>query len=329
MTTIDATAGALFVACLLSALLFGVTCTQAVHYFQTYTSDSWFIVLVVSTLLVLDITLMILAVYGSYIFVVGSIGDPTGLLRVPRTFTAMFTVSLTSVFLVRGFFMYRIWLLSNRSPVASMLNCLLLFGTYGLGLYAISKTLPIRSTSELANLSWETYSILCPGIVVDVSIASALCYYLFRSRNTHPRTNSLLNKLAAYTINTGVLTVIWDLGMIAAYATSRHTLIFIIFFLSISKLYINALLASLNSRSTRRARFTEASTNQLSELRCASRSKGEGYADPYGVELESAPEPIDIRLPAATDADVDDFHSKVIEISGRKRESPLSYGISS
>lgn len=181
-----------------------------------------------------------------------------------------------------------------------MFNCILLFGSYGLGLYAGTKILPIRFTLELANLSWEIYSILCPGIIADAWIASTLCYYLFRSRNEFAKTNSLVNTLAAYAINTGLLTVFWDICMIVSYAKANHTLLFLIFFLSISKLYINALLASLNSRPARRARHAGFPAYQLSQTRRFGRSEA-GTANLQDSELETGGETIDIRLPASTD----------------------------
>lgn len=300
MTVIDTSAGAVFIALLMSSILFGVTCTQAVHFFQRRRSDYWFTVLVVVVLLLLDISLMVLAAYGSYVYIIKAIGDLTVLLRVPRTMTAIIMVSLSSVFLVRGFFVYRIWLLSNRSRIVLMFNCILLFGSYGLGLYAGTKILPIRFTLELANLSWEIYSILCPGIIADAWIASTLCYYLFRSRNEFAKTNSLVNTLAAYAINTGLLTVFWDICMIVSYAKANHTLLFLIFFLSISKLYINALLASLNSRPARRARHAGFPAYQLSQTRRFGRSEA-GTANLQDSELETGGETIDIRLPASTD----------------------------
>jgi len=328
MTVIDTSAGAVFIALLMSSILFGVTCTQAVHFFQRRRSDYWFTVLVVVVLLLLDISLMVLAAYGSYVYIIKAIGDLTVLLRVPRTMTAIIMVSLSSVFLVRGFFVYRIWLLSNRSRIVLMFNCILLFGSYGLGLYAGTKILPIRFTLELANLSWEIYSILCPGIIADAWIASTLCYYLFRSRNEFAKTNSLVNTLAAYAINTGLLTVFWDICMIVSYAKANHTLLFLIFFLSISKresqfnylglstnliqakltkyfhvysaVYINALLASLNSRPARRARHAGFPAYQLSQTRRFGRSEA-GTANLQDSELETGGETIDIRLPASTD----------------------------
>lgn len=39
------------------------------------------------------------------------------------------------------------------------------------------------STIAFLHHKWEIYAILCPAIIVDVWIASFLCYYLFRSRN--------------------------------------------------------------------------------------------------------------------------------------------------
>ncbi|KLO13794.1 hypothetical protein SCHPADRAFT_997109 [Schizopora paradoxa] len=305
MTVIDTTAGAVFIALVLSAILFGVTVSQAVHFFQRCGSDNWLTILSVVVLLILDVALMPLAAYSSYVYVIGAIGDITELLRVPPTATQLIMISLSTVNFVRGFFIYRIWFLSNRSKVVLAFNCFLLFGAYGLGLYACAKILPIRSTPDLANLSWEIYSILCPGMIADSWIASMLCYYLFRSRNEfRSKTNSLVNKLAAYAINTGLLTVLWDICTVVTYARANHTLLFFVFFLSISKLYTNALLASLNSRQGARAqlRGVEYSTFRAAETRQLSRS-GPGLSIVHDLESQSPVTTVDMHMPSFATTD--------------------------
>ncbi|KLO12035.1 hypothetical protein SCHPADRAFT_439071 [Schizopora paradoxa] len=303
MTVIDTSAGAVFIALVLTSILFGVTWTQAIHYYQRCKRDSMVPIIAVTGLLLMDTAFMSLVAYGSYVFVVKAIGDLTVLLLVPRALAATVLLSLSSVFLVRGFFLHRIWLLSNRNLFVLVFNSILLFGSYGLGLYSGIRILGVRFTPELANLSWEIYCIMCPGIAEDFYIASMMCYYLFRSRNEFPKTNSLMNSLAAYAINTGLLTVIWDSCMIISYATANHTLIFIIFFLSLSKLYINALLASLNSRPAmrRQAERVGFSSFRLSESGRFRHLRKGRRVEPQESELESAVETIDIRLPSASE----------------------------
>jgi hypothetical protein len=64
-----------------------------------------------------------------------------------------------------------------------------------------------------------------------------------------------LQNLVLYTINTGVLTSAFTIADFASYAASPHTLVFAAFDVNLSKLYINAFLASLNARRGIKRRF--------------------------------------------------------------------------
>jgi len=59
-----------------------------------------------------------------------------------------------------------------------------------------------------------------------------------------------------YTVQTGLLTSVASLGCVIAYAISPNTYIFLAIYFPLSKLYINALLATLNARDTVRGRHS-------------------------------------------------------------------------
>jgi len=75
---------------------------------------------------------------------------------------------------------------------------------------------------------------------------------LAKSRTGFRRTDSLVNILLVYTINTGLLTGIVAMLCFILYAVMPDTYIFMAIFLNLSKLYLNALLATLNARSNLR-----------------------------------------------------------------------------
>lgn len=62
------------------------------------------------------------------------------------------------------------------------------------------------------------------------------------------RTDSLVNKLVLYSVTTGALTVIDAALGLATYLSNPTTLIFIAFYLNLSKIYVNSYFASLNVR---------------------------------------------------------------------------------
>ncbi|SJL12645.1 uncharacterized protein ARMOST_16074 [Armillaria ostoyae] len=123
----------------------------------------------------------------------------------------------------------------------------------------------ISSYLELDTLSSLLYLNFAAGTTSDVSVALALCYYLYTSRTGFQRTDSLITILMAYTVNTGLVVAVDAALGILTYAAMPHNLIFLGFYLLLSKrgcptiyglgrelitgtVYLNSYLASLNAR---------------------------------------------------------------------------------
>ena len=86
-----------------------------------------------------------------------------------------------------------------------------------------------QSTALIVSLQWLIYISLASIVVVDVLIATSICVLLYRSRSGfksyvlllffsslgkkiehHNRSNSLVNTLMLYSINTGELHLVAD-----------------------------------------------------------------------------------------------------------------------
>ncbi|KLO19734.1 hypothetical protein SCHPADRAFT_885320 [Schizopora paradoxa] len=101
--------------------------------------------------------------------------------------------------------------------------------------------------------TWVILTSLGLTTATDLSIASTLCFYLAKWRNSYfAGTRSVIASLLQYTIQTGLLATLWSVGSIVAFVLRPKSDITIIFNLSLSKVYINALLASLNARDSLR-----------------------------------------------------------------------------
>ncbi|KLO19728.1 hypothetical protein SCHPADRAFT_935209 [Schizopora paradoxa] len=87
----------------------------------------------------------------------------------------------------------------------------------------------------------------------DLSIATVLCYYLAKSRKTSFQgTRRLLDSIFRYTLHTGFLATLWSVGTLISYGLKPNSEFDLIFYLALSKIYVNALLASLNARESLR-----------------------------------------------------------------------------
>jgi len=255
MSAVDDSAGAMFVGCLLSVLFFGATITQTVAYIQNCHSDVWFVKAVVTLTIILDLLHTVLVAHGSYIYVVKGMEYPDRRNVIPWSLLGLVLVTCFSVAVVRLLFVRRIWYLSNKDRVVTGIPIALSLGSFVVSVCAGVRVLSLPTFPQLDHATWVVYATTGSDVVADVAIAGTLWYYLRRMPTGYERTSNLLQTLSHYIIGTGAITAIWDVLETVTFATLRETLVFSIFFLSLSNLYTNALLALLNARPMMNRKF--------------------------------------------------------------------------
>ncbi|KAH9481261.1 hypothetical protein JR316_0005783 [Psilocybe cubensis] len=97
-------------------------------------------------------------------------------------------------------------------------------------------------------MSWLLYLGFAADVIADVLIAVSLCTILLRSKTGIKSTDSKVSFIMAFTVNTGLLTSICALACLITYAIWPQRFIFLGIYFAQSKLYVNALLGSLNAR---------------------------------------------------------------------------------
>uniref|UniRef100_A0A0W0FXR4 DUF6534 domain-containing protein n=1 Tax=Moniliophthora roreri TaxID=221103 RepID=A0A0W0FXR4_MONRR len=95
-------------------------------------------------------------------------------------------------------------------------------------------------------LTWLLASALC-DIVISISLVGAL----YKGKGSFKSTNSLINKIILLTVQTGTITSVAAIGdaLTFLFVLNSHTTIQFIWDFSLSKLYSNSLLSTLNARS--------------------------------------------------------------------------------
>jgi len=86
------------------------------------------------------------------------------------------------------------------------------------------------------------------AVVVDLIIAFTLVYYLHKSRSGFQATDNLVRTLQTYVINSGGLTMICSIAVVATFAAIADNYVFLGLVEIQSKLYANSFLATLNAR---------------------------------------------------------------------------------
>jgi len=122
------------------------------------------------------------------------------------------------------------------------------------------KGLSLNSLDKLQELGWLLYTGFALALTGDAYVAISLCILLHRSKTGVGNTNSMINILLAYTINTGLLTMVVSAIEVFTYVGMPNNFIFLAAYFPLSKCYVNAMLATLNAREVLRKNAVQNTT---------------------------------------------------------------------
>ncbi|KAH9946303.1 uncharacterized protein BXZ73DRAFT_95807 [Epithele typhae] len=245
---LNQTMGALLMGVILSAMLYGVTCSQVYFYFSHYRSDPKGTKLLVLAVWLSDSTHQALVIWSIYSYLITNYANPLNLL-VPDLgiITELLFNGITGL-LVQSFFIMRIWTLSHHKLYLVLPVGALVLAEFGVTLSYLSKAYKITSYLQLGEIRTESILMNVFAATSDMAIAGTLCVILHFSKTSFSRSNTLINKLMIFAINTGLLTGICACLSLITFFTAPDTFIYIIFYYLIGRLYSNSLMATLNAR---------------------------------------------------------------------------------
>jgi len=163
--------------------------------------------------------------------------------------------------LVQSFYAHRIWKMSQHNVFLTGCILLLIFATSACGTAWVVLALQAGTYERLLTISPLTISINALSTAVDVIITSTMCFMLQQTRPASLETETMVNRLILFTINTGLLTSLCAIASLISLIISPKTLIYASFYFCIGRLYSNALLASLNARGVIRGRINDVDSN--------------------------------------------------------------------
>ncbi|KAF6757327.1 hypothetical protein DFP72DRAFT_890877 [Ephemerocybe angulata] len=259
--TINATLGAIFIGFALACTVYGIVITQMFMYFRSYPGDKFLFKCVVVVILVLETADQALIGHMLYYYCISNFANLTALLQARMTWSLILQLTAGAAVgcIVKGYFAFRVWRFSSRNIWITGLILLLTFGQLGLALaYTIEafKLPDVFAVHELRTLGTVS---LGTGVATDIVTAVSLCYFLNRLRTGLKSSDSLVNNLCAYAINTGVLTSTVSVATLVLYnGVGGMNLYFVATYFILSKLYAISFMATLNTRRTIRGRGTDA-----------------------------------------------------------------------
>ncbi|KAH8997127.1 hypothetical protein EDB86DRAFT_927607 [Lactarius hatsudake] len=239
------------------------------------------IVISYSTRLV-DSANLIFGIYLTYDLVVTNFGDYQATVSSPwsRAALALSTGALayrnqlmSAVFMhmkpvilesfVQHFYAYRIYCLGWRLPYLPIAISVSSLAEVAIGaVYSIHVLVIVAlffSFSQVLHIAFNTQAVasfrngsftatLSCKVLCDVLITVGMVYTLLRNRTQVRRTNDVLNLLAIYAINCGILHLMFAIACVVLFATYPNALIYTASFFIMVRLSLCAFMSILNSR---------------------------------------------------------------------------------
>ncbi|PBK60598.1 hypothetical protein ARMSODRAFT_982132 [Armillaria solidipes] len=292
--SLDTTMGAAFIGVVVAAILHGVSCVQAWYYF-THQHDQWPLKSIVAAVMVFDTVHQALICHTGkvfymlrcllYTYLITHYGNAAELQRTVWSLLAEVLFNGFTAFLVQSFLALRVWRLSNRKILVTVIVALLVVAEFGCVIaFGTLALINVHNFAELATLKYLSISVNALAAAGDVLIAGTLCLLLHRSRTGFQK-KVLTRKQILFAVNTGLLTSLCAVASLISILTAPNTFIYITFFFCMGRLYSNSLLATLNAR--KRIRTAAEGINSSSEISFSLKdiSKASAYSSRRGPNI--------------------------------------------
>ncbi|EIM83304.1 uncharacterized protein STEHIDRAFT_141116 [Stereum hirsutum FP-91666 SS1] len=311
MGTYDATLGPLFESVVLTTLLYGgefflldrlafsanpkmiVSCLQVWLYFRKYgTKDSWVMRTAVALVMIFDTCQQAMNSATVYFYVVTGHDDPTILLTLYKPLIAQAVPGALVALFVQLFFVWRIWKLSNGAwygyPITGFLAVLTVASFAVLITYFV-KAVALDTVPELSEIETLTTTANVIAAVTDIAISCAIIFMLNRARTGFRTTNSMINRLVTFSLNTGLVTSVDALIAAITLKVWPNTYIYMLFYLMLGRLYTNSLMATLNSREYIRGTSTNPNSSLSAPQAMPLQSVNRQFPQPHISTFTSSP----------------------------------------
>ncbi|KAJ3760427.1 hypothetical protein EV360DRAFT_81173 [Lentinula raphanica] len=260
------TFGAAYIGIVVAALLLGVSAIQGVYYF-THNKDGWVLRGLVAAVLLFDFIHQVLITHTGYVYLVSFWQQPDKLQTVIWSLLAEVLFNGLTAFGVQCFLTYRILKLSGNKMWLTITVMVFVLAEFACVIaFATIAFLRVRTFEELsAELKGLSVAVNAGAVAGDILIASILTLLLQRSKTGFRKSDTMINKLTIFAVNTGGLTSLcavaslisvnpqsvdlsWLIETSFQILAAPNMFIYISFFFSMGRLYTNSLLANLNAR---------------------------------------------------------------------------------
>jgi len=219
---------------------------QYLTYFQTYKDSKWLKAFIAYLVLAetLNTGLSIGLLYEPLIL---KYGQPAATTFFPLVLPAepIMTVAISTP--IQIFIAWRIKIISGRWWIPIIIGILSIISLGG-GAWLAYTVIAVQRFVRKPDLHWPALTWLLASAIADVFITATLVFSLTKRKTGFVKTDDIINKIIRMTVQTGLITAIFAvLDVICFLAVPNSTLNFV-WDLTLSKLYTNALMSTLNAR---------------------------------------------------------------------------------
>jgi hypothetical protein len=246
---IDLIYGPMLIGVMLNCVLFGIMVMQLFIYYQTYPKDGLWLKLFVAYLAIAETVNTACDMYLVYQPLIQRFAKIEAVEFFPIMLAASPIVTVLISTPVQMFMAWRIVVItqSKKIPfVIAVFSIVSLAGGIWVGVQVVVFKLFSKKDSFQFNLPGVIWFVA--AAVADVLITVTLVYSLRQRKTGHKKTSSLINRIIKLTIQTGLVTTITALLDLFLFTLSPKTAVSFVWDFSVSKLYTNALLSTLNAR---------------------------------------------------------------------------------
>ncbi|KAJ3876078.1 hypothetical protein F5051DRAFT_454080 [Lentinula edodes] len=259
--TVASTLGIWVISFFLATILYGMGVLQAWLYFHWYPQDGWKLKSLVLTVLILETVQVTTFFAATYDVIIKHFGDWAAVLAITWLHSTQLLAGYLSAFVVQMYFACTIYLLNGPGLQRWVFTIPIVLSAVVELAMTLGQAIEITFLSSFTQIEKTTwiYSLLSAcTFSCDVLIAFAIYVTLTGKRTAiqeiagvqyfPSRSNTIIRKLIIYAINRGVLTAIAAAINLILFLAMPNTFYYFIGLLTSSKLYMNSMLAALNSR---------------------------------------------------------------------------------
>ncbi|THH03285.1 hypothetical protein EW145_g6378 [Phellinidium pouzarii] len=244
-----------FIGYSVATTLYGITCLQLYLYYRNHQKDSLPLKILVGILWVLDTLTTICVAHTLYTYLVLKLGSTDTIFIIPWSYALQTETVDLITFITQTFFAWQIWKVSKNKFVVLSIE-LLAASALGLDIEVVVHLFRDPSGASLASPTvWITGSVV-QGLdaLCDIVITICFIYYLNSRRSGIKPTERIIDNLIVYALSrkgvrrTDKASRVTQIIFVSLDVAFPGQVYWLPFQQTVGKLYVNSVLASLNSR---------------------------------------------------------------------------------